>query len=231
VTGASRGIGRAIAVRLARNGATVGALARSAPELAELPDLAGAGRIVPLVADVTDDAALEDRVASFVQACGSVELLVNNAGYAAPRTAIVESAIGDWDRTLATCLRAPMVLSRLVLPAMIERSSGCIINIVSTAARNARAGEAAYAAAKHGLLGFTRSLFAEVREHGIKVAALSPGLVDTAFVPQNKRVDRAKFLRPDDIAEVVLQIVRTPAHLCPLETVVEPQQDPTSRTR
>ena len=84
----------------------------------------------------------------------------------------------------------------------------------------------AYAAAKFGLLGFTQSLFAEVRDHGIKVAAICPGLVDTDLIPRNKQVDRDKFLHPDDIAEVVYDVLISPLRACPTEIVLEPQYDP-----
>jgi short-subunit dehydrogenase len=76
------------------------------------------------------------------------------------------------------------------------------------------------------LLAFSHSLFREVREHGIKVVAICPGYVDTAFVPPNKRVDREKFLRPADVAEIVLDVITAPAHACPTEVILEPQFDP-----
>src|SRR4029078_7723031 len=97
---------------------------------------------------------------------GRVEVLVNAAGFATRRTAIVKSNIADCDRTLATCLRAPMNLTRLVLPDMIAHRQGAIVNIVSAAARHGRAGESVYAAAKAGLLAFTQSLREEVGEQG-----------------------------------------------------------------
>jgi 3-oxoacyl-[acyl-carrier protein] reductase len=99
-------------------------------------------------------------------------------------------------------------------------------NIVSVAAKRGRSGEASYAAAKFGLLGFSQSLYEEVRQHGIKVASICPGLVDTDLIPANKKVDRAKFLQPDDIADSVQQILLSPIRACPTEIVLEPQFDP-----
>jgi len=119
-----------------------------------------------------------------------------------------------------------MVLVRLVLPDMLAHGYGTIVNIASIAAKRGRAGEAAYAAAKFGLIGFTQSLFAEVRDHGIKVVAICPGLVDTDLIPQNKRVDRAKFLQPSDIADAVFDVLASPVRACPTEIVLEPQYDP-----
>jgi 3-oxoacyl-[acyl-carrier protein] reductase len=119
-----------------------------------------------------------------------------------------------------------MVLSRLVLPDMLAHGSGAIVNISSIASKRGRAGEAAYAAAKFGLLGFTQSLYEEVREHGIKVTAVCPGLVDTDFIPPNRSVDRTKFIRPGDVADVIVQILTTPLGVCPTEIVIEPQFNP-----
>jgi NAD(P)-dependent dehydrogenase (short-subunit alcohol dehydrogenase family) len=139
---------------------------------------------------------------------------------------VVKTTLADWDRTLATCLRAPMVLTRLVLPDMLAHGRGAIVNIASIAGKKGRGGEAAYAAAKFGLLGFTQSLFDEVRDHGIKVVAICPGLVDTDLIPPNKRVDRSKFLPPADIAQVVHDVITAPPSACATEIVLEPQFDP-----
>ena len=228
VTGGGRGIGRCIALRLATHGARVSALSRRAAPLAEVERAAAltSGGVAAVVADITDDAALAAALRAATAVRGPVAILVNCAGYAPPHTPVVRASVGDWDRTLDTCLRAPMVLSRLVLPDMLERRRGCIVNIASVAARRAAAGEAGYAAAKSGLLAFTRALFAEVRDAGIKVSALCPGLVDTAFVPTNKRVDRGAFLQPDDVADAVLQILAAPPRCCPVEIDIEPQHDP-----
>lgn len=231
VTGAGRGIGRAIALRLAREGARVAALARTENELAETVRLSeafgrDAGRVLSIPVDVTQDEDLERAVQTVFNRLGRVTVLINNAGFAPPRGTVLKTSLGDWDRTLATCLRAPMVLTRLVLPDMLAHEQGTIINIASIAGKKGRAGEAAYAAAKFGLRGFTEALFEEVRNRGIKIAAVCPGLVDTGLIPPNSRVDRAKFLQPEDVAETVCQILQSPLRACPTEVVVEPQYDP-----
>lgn len=229
VTGAGRGIGRAIALRLTEAGCRVAGMARTRSELEETAraaNLPAGESMLPIVADVTNDAELASAVRTVADAFGPIDILVNNAGYAPPRASVLKTPLADWDRTLSTCLRAPMVLSRLVLPDMLARRHGAIVNIASIAGKKARGGEAAYAAAKFGLLGFTHSLFAEVRPYGIKVAAVCPGLVDTAFIPPNKRVDRGQFLQPRDIADVVHEILCSPARACPTEIVIEPQWDP-----
>lgn len=230
VTGAGRGIGRAIALRLAQSGCRVAALARTQSELDDTvraADLHGqSAPVLAVPADVTHDGDLETAVRLIMERLGRVTILVNNAGFAPPRSSVLKTSLADWDRTLATCLRAPMVLTRLVLPDMLAHGRGAIVNIASIAGKKGRAGEAAYAAAKFGLLGFTQSLFAEVRDHGIKVTAICPGVVDTDLVPANRRVDRAKFLQPSDIAEAVCDVLASPLRACPTEIMLEPQHDP-----
>jgi len=230
ITGAGRGIGRATALRLARAGCSVALVARTQPDLeAVAHEIAPSGvRTLVLPADVTDDAQVESLLQRALVELGSVSILINNAGVAPPRRVHGKLAVAEWDRTLATCLRAPMLLSQLLLPDMLVHKRGAIINIASVAARVARSGEAAYAAAKAGLLAFSHALFAEVRNSGIKVVAVCPGYVDTGFVPPNRRVDRSKFLRPEDVAETILQVLTAPSNACPTEVIVEPQFDPES---
>ena len=119
-----------------------------------------------------------------------------------------------------------MLVSKLVLPAMLAQGRGTIINICSQAGLVGRAGEAAYAAAKFGVRGFSQALLEEVREKGITVSTIYPGYVDTTMVPHNKRLQRHKMLSPDDVAEAVYQVVSSPARCCPVELVLQPQHDP-----
>lgn len=228
ITGAGRGIGRAIALRLAAAGADLALVSRTASDLEEVAAAAAPNEVRTLVleADITDDAQAEALLQRTLLQLGSVSILVNSAGTAPPRRVHGKAEIADWDRMLATCLRAPMVLSRLLLPDMLVHGRGAIVNIASIAARRVRSGEAAYSAAKAGLLAFSHALFREVRDNGIKVVAICPGYVDTGFVPQNRRVDRDKFLRPADVAEVVLAVINSPPHACPTEVLLEPQFDP-----
>jgi len=228
VTGAGRGIGRATALRLARAGCDVALVARTESELvAVAAEAALTGvRTLVLVADITDDTQVEAMLQRTSAQLGAITILINNAGVAPPRTPIATSNVAEWNRVLATCLRAPMLITRLLLPDMLAQKRGAIINVASIAARSAPAGEAAYAAAKAGLVAFTRALFEEVRDSGIKAVALCPGYVDTGFIPPNRRVDRSKFLHPDDVAEVVFHLLTGPPHACPTEVVVEPQYDP-----
>lgn len=232
VTGASRGIGRAVALRLAQAGCDLALVARSRQDLEAVAEEAGASGVRTLVlpADITDDAQVESLLQTVLIQLGSISILVNNAGVAPPRGAHGKAAMRDWDRMLATCLRAPMVLTHLVLPDMLVHRRGAIVNVASLSGRVPRPGEAAYAAAKAGLIAFSHSIFAEVRNSGVKVVAVCPGLVDTRFIPPNRRVDRSKFLQPDDVAEAIINLLRTPAHVCPTEIVLQPQIDPENQS-
>jgi short-subunit dehydrogenase len=228
ITGASRGIGQATALRLARAGAAIVLAARTEPDLSAVAEIIRTLGMEALVVptDVIDDQQLEALVDATLARFGHIDLLVNNAGGGPPRTPVVKARIMDWEWTLRVNLWATMVLTKLVLPSMIERRSGAIVNICSLASLTGKTGEAVYAAAKFGVRGFSQSLFEEVREYGIKVSTLCPGYVDTALIPPNRRVDRSKMLSPEDVAEAVYGVVVSPARCCPLEIVLQPQHDP-----
>jgi NADP-dependent 3-hydroxy acid dehydrogenase YdfG len=228
ITGASRGIGRAIALRLARAGATTILAARTERDLSAVADTirASGGKALVVPTDVTDDQQLATLVNTTLPRFGHIDILVNNAGGGPPRASVTKARIPDWEWTLRTNLWATMVLTKLVLPAMIESRSGAIINIGSLAGLNGKAGEAMYTAAKFGVRGFSQSLFAEVRGYGIKVSTICPGYVDTALIPPNRRVDRSKMLSPADVAEAVYMVAVSPARGCPIEIILQPQHDP-----
>ena len=228
ITGAGRGIGRAVALRLARVNITVVLAARTKSQLDETASLAQqlGAEALPLPTDVTQDDQTEALVDTALSRFGHIDIVVNNAGGGPPRTSIVKARRADWEAVLRTNLWATMLVSKLVLPAMLARQRGTIINICSQAGLAGRAGEAAYAAAKFGVRGFSQALLEEVREKGIKVSTIYPGYVNTAMIPPNKRLQRHKMLSPDDVAEAVYQIVISPPHCCPVELVLQPLSDP-----
>ncbi|HVN28084.1 MAG TPA: SDR family oxidoreductase [Candidatus Binataceae bacterium] len=228
VTGAGRGIGRAIALALAREGYTLCIAARTREELEETRRLSGMPieRALIILVDFAEEESAEAVVETTLDLFGRIDVLVNNAGWAPPRTMLTKMRAIDAARILAVNLNAPIAMARLAATSMVERGSGVIINIASSAARLRSAGEAVYAAAKAGLVAFTHAAFAELGDRGIKVSVIVPGLVDTALIPQNKRLDRELMLSPDDIADAVLSIIRTPARVCPVELVIHPQRRP-----
>ena len=175
--------------------------------------------------DLTRDEELERLVNRAVEKWDSVDYLINNAGWG-KHAPVVKAKIKDWDETLQVNLRAPMILTKLVLPTLIQKGGGAIVNIASIAAKMGGENAAAYTASKFGLLGFTQSLYEEVREYGIKVAAILPGFVDTPLIPATAKMDRSKMIRPEDVAEAVLFVLNSSPACCPVEITIRPQKTP-----
>jgi ketoreductase len=190
VTGGGRGIGRAIALALAQEGARVAVTARTSAELEEVVDRirGSGGQALPISADLADRQAVPRLLHEVVAVFGPVEILVNNAGIgssASPRP-VVEFDDEFWELSLRVNLTVPYLLSKAVLPAMLSRRWGRIVNIASINGKIASLHGAAYTASKHGLLGLTRTLALEVARDGITVNAICPGPVHT--VMNDKRV-------------------------------------------
>src|ERR1700722_8173085 len=228
VTGAGRGIGRAIALELACAGYSLCLAARSRDELEETRSQSGlpVDRALIVLVDLATEDAPDLLIGAALDCYGHIDVLVNNAGWAPPRTPLLKMRPADVDRMIALNLRAPIVLTRLAAAAMTPRGSGTIVNVASSAAIKAPAGEAVYAATKAALIEFTRAAFHEMRQSGLKLSVILPGLVDTALIPNNKRLDRAAMLSAGDVAHAVMQIVNSTARSCPLEEPLEPQLDP-----
>ncbi|HEV8345221.1 MAG TPA: 3-oxoacyl-ACP reductase FabG [Vicinamibacterales bacterium] len=179
VTGASRGIGRAIAVRLAAQGATVVAAARGDHAQPCVDDITGAGhRAEPLSVDVTDAAALARVPAAIVDRHGRLDILVSNAGIARDQL-LMRMKRDDWDAVLATNLTATFVLAQAAMRPMLKQRGGRIIAISSVVGQMGNAGQTNYAASKAGLIGFAKALAREVASRGITVNIVAPGLIET----------------------------------------------------
>jgi len=223
VTGAGRGIGRAIAIALAKAGCTVVVTARTFPEIVAVQEeiLAANGQAVAIPADLTRD----DDLHRLIQTCGPVDFLINNAGWG-KRAPVVRARVDDWDQTYRLNLRAPMILAKEFLPSMIKKGEGAVINIGSVSGKSGEANGAAYSASKFGLIGFTQSLYEEVREHGIKVAVILPGFVDTPMIPPVKHLDRSKMIQAEDVAATVMFVLQAGPTVCPVEITVRPQKTP-----
>jgi len=227
VTGAGRGIGKAVALSLAKLGCRVVLAARTLVELekVKLDILNDKGIAIAVPTDLTRDEDLDTLVTESQREFGGVDILVNNAGWG-KRASVVRAQIADWDQTLRINLRAPMILTQRFLPAMIAKGEGAVINIGSVSGKTGEANGAGYAASKFGLIGFTQSLFEEVREHNIKVAVILPGFVDTPMIPPVKHLDRSKMIQADDVAQAVLYVLNAPATACPVEITIRPQRTP-----
>jgi 3-oxoacyl-[acyl-carrier protein] reductase len=227
VTGAGRGIGRAVALSLAHAGCRMVLAARTAEQLAAVEDeiRRAGGEAICVVTDLTRENEIAALVERTLSTWTTVDILVNNAGWGR-KAPIVKANPQDWEQTLKVNLWAPMLLTRLVLPPLISKGSGAIINIGSVSGKSGEANSSAYAASKFGLIGFTQSLYEEVREHGIKAAVILPGFVDTPLIPPTRQLDRSKMIRAEDIAETVLFILRSSPACCPVEITVRPQRSP-----
>jgi 3-oxoacyl-[acyl-carrier protein] reductase len=207
VTGASRGIGRAIAIRLATLGASVAICGR---DRAALEDSAAViaksgGRVFCHVADVTRSADVGELVAKTESALGLISILVNNAGIGLFGPAH-EKTEAEWDRVLSTNLKSAFLVSRAVVCSMIRRGSGDIINISSLAGRNAFAGGGLYCASKWGLQGLSACMAEDLRDFGIRVSVVAPGSVATEFSGRGPK-DPSKVLTPEDVAHAVAMLV------------------------
>lgn len=204
VTGAGRGIGRAIARRFAAEGAAVCATARSTQEIdAVVRELqAAGGQALAVSANVALEADCEKIVRATREKFGPADILVNNAGIFGPVKPAEEITPAEWDEALAINLRAPFLLARLVLPEMYARGSGVILNISSIAAKMAYTWEAPYAASKAGLLGLTRSLAAEGARKGVRVNAICPGPVFETRMSRDLGNELSRKLNLDPVQQV-----------------------------
>lgn len=222
VTGASKGIGRAIALRMAQTHDIV-ALARNEDALDALAEEIGegGGRCHSLVVDVADPHAVAAAL-SDVRA----DVLVNNAGVATMKP-FLELTAEEWHRMIDVNLNALYHVTRAVLPGMVERRRGHVVIVGSLAGRNTFAGGTAYTATKHAVMGFADSLMLEVREAGVKVSVVMPGSVETELFPPG--TDSSWMLEPEDVAESVAYAVETPPWVLVGRLEVRPLRPKTRR--
>lgn len=212
VTGATDGIGKAIAWALGKAGARVAICARTASNVTRAVAEMRAGGIdaVGTSCDVSDPASVR-ALGEFVRReRGDPSILVNNAGIGifAP---LSELALEDWDRVMATNVRSLYLVTRAFLDG-ITRVGGVIVNIGSLAGRNGLDGGTAYSASKHALLGFSKSLMLEVRKTGTRVIAVCPGSVATNFSTRpGKRANAERILTPEDVAQTVVSAIALPS--------------------
>lgn len=207
VSGASRGIGRAIARRLGELGAAVSICGRDEHALAEAAAFVAAAGVPTHweVADVTRAKNVESWVRGAEAALGPASILVNNAGIGLFGPAH-EKSEQDWDRVLDTNLKSVFVVSKAVMPGLVQRGGGDIVNISSLAGRNTFAGGGLYCASKWGVIGLSGCMAEDLREHGIRVSVVCPGSVATGFSGRAPK-DPTKALRPEDVAHAVAMIV------------------------
>jgi len=229
VTGASRGIGRACAIALAAPGVSLVLMARNAEELRETAQLCEArGAIAHRFGfDLSKIDEIETRIQEIKAQCGCIDVLVNNAGVWIEEP-FSTGDMSAWDFALDVNLKATMHLTRHALEGMPE--GGAIVFIASTASRKVYANGTNYCAAKHGLMGFAGALFEDVRERGIKVSSVLPGVVNTDMHASDPKLEKPKMIQPEDVAAAVAFIVHSPANVCPTEIALQPQKNPKTRS-
>jgi 3-oxoacyl-[acyl-carrier protein] reductase len=227
VTGATKGIGYAIAEALVRDGASVYACARDRAEIeASVARLKEHGEIYGKVCDVRS----EEQVIALLDSCerrfGGVDILVNNAGVGYMNKKVEEISADEFRATLETNLFGVFYTCHYAIPMMKKRGGGYIINISSLAGQNAHPGMAAYNASKFGLNGFSEALMQEVRHDNIKVSYICPGSVNTEFGGDTVTDNKAWQLQPADIAQVVVDLLTMEPRALPSKVEIRPSKPP-----
>ena len=220
VTGASTGMGRAIAIAMTAQGARLGLIARHFGRLEETASLAKTeeGQVLTFAGDVADNELAKQVVGRTIERFGRIDILVNNAGTNTFHRNLADMSVADWNSVFSTNITGVFLFTRHVLPHMRKASKGQIINVSSAAglAPSAPAG-VAYSASKHALHSFTGSINLEERRHGIRACVIVPGETDTPNLDLRPRPpakeELENMLRPEDIANAVLYVASQPDHV------------------
>ncbi|MBI3786833.1 MAG: SDR family NAD(P)-dependent oxidoreductase [Ignavibacteriales bacterium] len=222
ITGAGRGIGRAIALTLANQGATVILTARTKSELEAVRNeiVSKGGKALALQADITNDNDVKRLVDEAVSQTGRLDILVNNAGMGIFKP-FKELTVSDFDRMWNLNMRALFLCTQHAVKIMEKQKGGMIVNVSSLAGKNAFLGGAGYAATKWALMGFSKCLMLEVREHNIRVITICPGSVDTAFSHHDPS-KAEKILSPQDVAVTLLAAMSLPERAMVSEIDIRP---------
>jgi 3-oxoacyl-[acyl-carrier protein] reductase len=228
VTGASKGIGYAIAAALAQAGANVVLCARSAEDVAHACrqlEAKGQGSVVGVTCDMRKYDEVRHLIGRAVEEFDGVDILVNNAGVGvfAP---VDELSVDDWHRIIETNLNGVFYASHASIPHMKRRGGGYIINIASLAGKNPLPGGSAYNASKFGLVGLSEAMMLDVRHHGIKVTYVMPGSVATHFNDHSPGEADAWKIQPEDVAQIVLDLLAMPERTLPSRVEVRPTRPP-----
>jgi 3-oxoacyl-[acyl-carrier protein] reductase len=233
VTGASSGIGRAAAIALAAEGAHVALLGRDRGRL----DQAAAEvrrhgpEALPLVADVRSEEDLDEAVRRTLEAFGRIDIHIASAGRGGAQVprAVVQIPIAEWDEIIDTNLKGVFLSNRAVLPTMIGRRSGTIINVSSArGATGATPYAAAYCASKHGLMGLTRALAEEARSYGVRVLAILPDATDTPLIAGATATAPHGKMTPETVADLMISMILQPEDTVLCELLIEPFAGPRS---
>ncbi|WML27936.1 SDR family oxidoreductase [Neobacillus sp. OS1-33] len=224
VTGGSRGIGKEIAVKLAESGMklTIVGSSTQVSETAEELKKMGYDNVLPVQADVSKEEDMKAVVKKTLEAYGSIDLLVNNAGLGFFKLT-EEVSLEEWKKVFEVNVQGVFLATKAVLPHMKDQKSGTIINISSDVARYTIPNGAAYTATKYAVQGFSGSVAQEVREYGIRVGTINPGMVDTYFAESTQGLpEKEDWLKVGDIANAVVYMASAPKHMIIDEIVIHP---------
>jgi NADP-dependent 3-hydroxy acid dehydrogenase YdfG len=224
VTGGGRGIGKAIACTLAKNGVTVVLTARTVSELELVRKEieSSGGKALSIQADLTNDSHIDNLFNEVSSRLNRLDILVNNAGIGI-LSPVKDLSVNDFDAMWRLNVRALFLCSQKAIGIMEPQKGGVIVNVSSLAGKNAFVGGAGYSATKWALMGFSKTLMLEVREHNIRVITICPGSVDTSFSPQEKDPKRSeKILHPQDVADTLLAAITLPERAMVSEIDIRP---------
>jgi 3-oxoacyl-[acyl-carrier protein] reductase len=225
VTGASRGIGRAIAAALAKEGMRLVIGARTAGPLDEAARAIG-GEVEAVAGDIGDEAVAARLVETAVRRFGRIDVVVNNAGIG-HQGRLEEMDPAEFDRVYRTNVRGPFLLMKAAIPVMRRQKAGTLVTLASLAGKNPVPNRAAYAASKWAMIGLSRSVLQEVRKDGIRVIILEPGSTLTEFGHDAAKMAQAeKLVRPEDVAAVLVSALKLPARATVSEIEIRPTDPP-----
>lgn len=224
ITGASRGIGKAIALKLAESGFTVVNIARNTDDLnvlkKQITEKGGKARSMTL--DITSEKQVSKAVSAIIKEFGKIDLLINNAGFGVFKKAELLSA-DEWSEVMDANVKGTFLLSKAVIPFMKKAGQGHIIGIASDVSKRVFAKGSLYCASKYAQDAFLSALRKEVRKDNIKVSIIYPGLVDTFFHGKDEGdLSQNEFLKPSDIANAVVYIANAPAYVVIDELMIHP---------
>lgn len=224
ITGASKGIGRALTLQLASQGARLALLARSEKELWEVQKMAESvgGKCLAFKGDISDESFVNEAVAAVVSQYGTVDFVINNAGFGIFKPSDEINA-AEWDSVFATNVKGTFLVSNAVIPVMKKNKSGHIINIASDVAKRVFAGGSLYCASKYAQDAYSMAIRKELRPHNIKVSVVYSGLVDSSFhADPEGHSSHNWWLKNEDMANAIIYIASQPAHVVIDELMIHP---------
>lgn len=223
ITGAGRGIGRGIAIAMAKAGSFVVLVSRNQSELentAKIINESG-GTTLPIKTDISDEKQVNNMIEKALNKFGKIDILINNAGQFLEKP-ILDTTVEDWEKVMGANLKGMFLCTKAVLKGMMERKSGTIINFSSVGGRIGLRGKAVYSASKFGVVGFSKALSKELKPYNIKVHIIYPYMVDSNNTIDRSKEDPLNINSVDDIADLVVYLASLPLRVDIEDIAVEP---------